>query len=377
MAKRKPETPLELVEEMIGKLGEWRPEWQVLVMGDLGFLEGALSRTSEGNVTFAVCDDSERGREHERWCQEAGMRSLRWTDPLLKGMQFDVVMGNPPYQPPVNKTGKGSGSGNKIWHRFVERAFELCKQDGHILMVTPNNWRRGNFRNGQHRQAQELMWLNSILWVKDAKPHFPDIGHSIMIDAWHVWKNGRPTTTGYLTVDQHRLWPMDRTRLAILEKFFDTCHGYVEGDTIEAQFDYQRSGTNYVDIRDDDHPFKYARTSAQLSRGCVWTNKRPLNYERKKVFFSDSGDLGAFFLDEPCGACQHFLVADHEEGDHLVTFMKGNLVRFVIDSFMIEGAMGVPIEFVSHFPRAVLTSDDPLREVFGLTPEEIELISKG
>jgi len=48
-------------------------------------------------------------------------------------MEYDVVIGNPPYH-------KSTGTGNPIWHKFVEKSFKLCS--GHISLVHPAIWRK-------------------------------------------------------------------------------------------------------------------------------------------------------------------------------------------------------------------------------------------
>jgi hypothetical protein len=283
-------------------------------------------------------------------------------------------MGNPPYQPPVNRKNQrdSSGTGNKIWHKFVEKAFELCKPDGHVLMVTPNNWRRGGTEfKGQHREAQKVMWSNSILWVQDAKSHFPMIGTSVLPDAWHIQKSGKSTSTGYPTLDSEMLYPIDRdpTRLSILEKYFAA----KTGDLIEAQKD--RRDATIVRERDDAHPYPFVRTAAQLETSDFWwSSEKPKGFDRPKVFFSYSGRYGAKLVPSGLGMQLHFLVQDESSGHRLESFINGALVEFVLRSFVQPGNFEVPVNIIWRLPRALLTSDDPLREVFHLTPEEIALV---
>jgi site-specific DNA-methyltransferase (adenine-specific) len=53
----------------------------------------------------------------------------------MKHMQFDVIVGNPPYQ--LGTEGFGS-TASSIYHRFVERAIAL--EPKYLAMITPSRW---------------------------------------------------------------------------------------------------------------------------------------------------------------------------------------------------------------------------------------------
>lgn len=400
------EQPLALVEEMVDRI----PEHEFQSSTTL-FLDPAMGA---GDFLYAIAKRLRRhGYSLENICSRlfgveediAYVRRAWWKYPELRGatlavdpgyitstgkgkaqsealvrimgLQFDVVMGNPPYQPAINrkKQGGSSGSGAKIWHNFVERALELCKFNGHILMVTPNNWRRSGLESrGHHRHVQQVMWSNQILWVKDAKPHFPDIGNSTLIDAWHICKNGKKTQTGYPALDRQLLYPLDRDpqSLSVLEKYFAACSS---GELIEAERD--RRDAMLVPDQDAAHQYPYVRTSAQLKNSDFWWSaETPKDFAHPKVFFSYSGEYGAKFIDTPLGTNLYFKVKDQVEGGKLQQFINSKFVDFILHKFVQEGNFEVPVGFIWKLPHALLTSDDPLHEVFGLTQEEIDLISK-
>jgi site-specific DNA-methyltransferase (adenine-specific) len=53
-------------------------------------------------------------------------------------MQFDVIVGNPPYQ---MKGGAGGSSDSSIYHLFVEQAQKL--EPRFLSMVIPSRWLAG------------------------------------------------------------------------------------------------------------------------------------------------------------------------------------------------------------------------------------------
>jgi hypothetical protein len=284
--------------------------------------------------------------------------------------KFSVVIGNPPYQPDIKKEGKGSGSGNKIWHKFVELGFELCEDYGYTIMVTPNNWRRGNILNGQHRHAQKTMWSNTLLFAEDVKRYFPSVGHSITIDAWGFKKDGKPTQTGCPTLDRLCLYPLNRDSLtlSVLEKFFERCY---RDDTFECTQD--RLDSNLVRSQDDTHTYKFVDTAAQMKdQKWLWSDIKPAHYDDHKVFISRSGQLAPQYLGNGCGSRLHFAVASKDEGAKLSRFLESHFIQFVMNCFIADGNIGRPFQLIWRLPRGLLTSNDPLHEVFHLTEEEIE-----
>ncbi len=53
--------------------------------------------------------------------------------------EFDVIIGNPPYNPPKTETGS---SGNSIWQQFVIKSFYLVKESGFLLFIHPPGWKK-------------------------------------------------------------------------------------------------------------------------------------------------------------------------------------------------------------------------------------------
>lgn len=62
-----------------------------------------------------------------------------------KNMQFDVIIGNPPYQ----MTGGGGGFDSSIYHLFVQQALSL--EPRFVCMVTPSRWLAGGHGLDEYR----------------------------------------------------------------------------------------------------------------------------------------------------------------------------------------------------------------------------------
>ena len=54
-------------------------------------------------------------------------------------MQFDVIIGNPPYQAPKKEGKKGPGGDNALFVKFIDKALDLVSPGGYITMLTPSS----------------------------------------------------------------------------------------------------------------------------------------------------------------------------------------------------------------------------------------------
>lgn len=95
-------------------------------------------------------------------------------------MQFDVVVGNPPYNPPV-KSGPGCGGRTNLWRRFVEAAIErMVVPGGHLCFIHPPTWRapRSHLKRSRVEDLWELMTQrHHMMSLKIyTKSPFPGVG---------------------------------------------------------------------------------------------------------------------------------------------------------------------------------------------------------
>ena len=88
-----------------------------------------------------------------------------------KTMQFDVIIGNPPYQ---MKGGAGGSSDSSIYHLFVEQAKKL--EPKFLSMVVPSRWLAGG--RGLDEFRKEMLSSKKLLRLVDypiSKEVFPNV----------------------------------------------------------------------------------------------------------------------------------------------------------------------------------------------------------
>jgi 16S rRNA G966 N2-methylase RsmD len=100
-----------------------------------------------------------------------GLKNVRHKDFLneIIEMEFDVVLGNPPYTKDV-----GGGNSVPLWDKFIEKSFIVCKENGYISLIHPNGWR--NIK-GSFKKIQKLLLKNKLEYlelhsVEDGKKTF-------------------------------------------------------------------------------------------------------------------------------------------------------------------------------------------------------------
>jgi len=91
-----------------------------------------LSRIS-GEVTIVDCLNG-----YLDWYRKKGYNCISRNDFFdSNDMQFDSLIGNPPYQAP-NLTGKkGKGGNNSLYIKFIEQGIERVKNGGKMQLLTP------------------------------------------------------------------------------------------------------------------------------------------------------------------------------------------------------------------------------------------------
>ncbi|KEZ17018.1 Eco57I restriction-modification methylase [Sphingobium yanoikuyae] len=110
-------------------------------------------------------------------------------------MQFDVIIGNPPYQ---MTGGAGGTSDSSIYHLFVEQAFNL--EPRFVSMVVPSRWMAGG-RGMDHFRAEMLSSakLAEIVDFPVSKDVFPGVEVKGGI-CYFLWEKGHTGRTNVTTI---------------------------------------------------------------------------------------------------------------------------------------------------------------------------------
>jgi site-specific DNA-methyltransferase (adenine-specific) len=321
-------------------------------------------------------------------------------------MQFDVIVGNPPYQ----MTGGGGGTNDApIYQLFVQQAMRL--EPKFLCMVIPSRWMAGGRGLGEFRE--EFLTderLRSLVDYENAKDAFPSVGIGGGI-CYFLWdrehqglcecvyhRNGDAIGPDLRRLDEFDVFVRDARSLGILRKVVGfgarPFEELVSGDTPFGL------ATNFTDFSRDVAPSKaqlrlYANVATKRIQGAIGRNiitKNSHLIDVWKLFLPVAGSgrerertgvdlvLGPPILGEPGSVCtQTYLTAGpfdcEEQARSAAFYLKTRFARFLIS--LRKPAQHIFRGMYRWVPQQSwdrVWTDAALYEIYGLTEDEISFI---
>lgn len=317
-----------------------------------------------------------------------------------KTMQFDVIIGNPPYQ---MKGGAGGTSDSSIYHLFVEQAQKL--EPKFLSMVIPSRWLAGGRGMGDFRK--EMLSSSNLVNLVDypvSKEVFPNVevkggvcyflwskAHVGMCDVSVI--RGKDESSASRRLDEYDVFVRDPLAVLILKKVLAKSKDMM--DYIVSNREPFKMESNFVGFNDkpkrDDVALYYARKGQRdigyLSRDAITKNTHLI--DKWKVLVpkagSDGGQkipdsvLGKPWLSNPPSVCTGtFLVipaGSEKAAQSIQSYYRTKSFRFLVSLRKItQDAFSHMYKWVPIQTWDREWTDEMLYEKYGLNEEEIEYI---
>ena len=315
-----------------------------------------------------------------------------------ESMQFDVIIGNPPYQ----ITGGGGGFDSPIYHLFVEQAKNLDPR--YVCMVTPSRWLAGG--HGLDKFRKEMFSEHKLRELVDypiSSEVFPGVeikgGVSYFLwDSNHkgiakvTTVRGSERTSDNRNLDEFDVFVRDSKAVLILKKVLSKRETSISEILTNVEpFKWASNFSDYRETKKDGDIPLYLTQKGKRSIGYVTERQVEKNnhlIHTWKVLTPKAGSGGGMIPDSVLGKCwiapspsvctgsfMFFYVANESEAQSVQSYYVTKFFRFLVSLHKItQDAIRSTYTWVPMQTWDRYWTDADLYKKYELSDEEIEFI---
>lgn len=353
--------------------------------------------------------DYDRGKDYETHAYamihtgdvKAGIAKL-----FGANMQFDVIIGNPPYQLGQSGGEAVGGFAMPVYQKFVQAAKSL--EPGFVIMVTPSRWFAGG--RGLDEYRSEMLSdkrMRSLIDYPDASEAFPGtqikggVSYFLWDKSWSgpcevtTIQNGEPTAPPFSrNLDDYDVLVRRNEAVPILQKVITTNKSGKIGNLAKTVSPIQPFSirTNFRGALSPKGLKKPVRLIGNGGESFIERNQIPRNdawVDEWKVLLGRAYGAGDGFphqiynypiIAEPGSACSEtYLVISRfrteKEAKRFDLYLRTRFVRFLVSLRKnTQDIYSERFQFVPELPMDRDWTDEALFEKYGITGDEITFI---
>lgn len=365
----------------------------------------SVEKTTNGRCTY--CGVRQRDYERDKDLESHAYAFIHTNNaPALltslfgEAMQFDVIIGNPPYQ---MSDGGGGGSARPIYPLFTKQAMAL--EPRYLCLITPSRWLVGGRGLGSYRSSMLADRRNRVLVdylvATDAFPGL-NINGGVSYFLWSrdsqgdcevttVFPGGSNTDTQHRRLDEYDVFIRNNLAITILRKVQSVTTKYFSRRVYSTRPFGLRTNFHGSAVYSKDKPIKlygHGKTS-WISDAQVTNNKDILHRWKVLIPAASDGnetyplpiwDQTGPFIAGPNQVCtETYLVASTadtlDQAKSIQAYMRTKFFRFLVSLRKVaQHNKGDNFRFVPDLPLDRKWTDEDLYQRFDLTDDEIEFI---
>jgi len=302
----------------------------------------------------------------------------------------DIIIGNPPYQKQnkKNNTARG-GTNNNLYIDFINKSIETLKEDGYLVYIHPQNWRKinNNMLNTFLSYRLEFIALNyggKLFNNVSVNTDFYVLKKSLNDNKFLSTIECYDKKNNLLIANIFKIINVDfipklysKEIQDILDKILT--YGENRNCIINSYCHKIREHVNHKDNKTEEHIYPLYNTSGNPYD--YFSSKKHIDQDKKKVIMSCSGKLAPFYDDGKYGTTQdsmYFIVDSDLEGQQLVKILNTKLYVFLTKicqwgNFRNEQKV---FSYLKYPKISDIKIDDVyINKYFNLTQKEIDVLS--
>jgi hypothetical protein len=322
------------------------------------------------------------------------LHTLPENTPIFPENNFDIIIGNPPYQK-ENKINENKLSSKPLYHLFVERSVELLYENGYLLLIHPYSWRR---KSKEIRMIHRLL-ENKILYMytnndfKDFNTSAPFINYYLLkkspYDKNHKTIYHTSFNSGIFKGKLHLQKDLcfipsflTKETITIVTKMISK-----KGDKLniklESKLSTSKKPSNINKHKTDIFLYKnYHNFSTKHGDIYRYSSRKHPCHEKEKIIMNFKGGykiLNPFIDNGTLGVTDNsmFMIVTNDNKELILNFLKSKLLRFFLMTTTYNYGANQKNEF--HIMNLITIPDKYNEEIdlyhfYQFTKKEIEFI---